>query len=155
MNELHITSKSPDETMKLGKKLATRLKPGSIVCLHGELGSGKTTLVKGLAEGLKLKQQKVKSPSFVLMNVYEGKLPLYHFDFYRLENLREIEEIGYEEFLYGNGISAIEWADKLQELYPKECLKIELSHASANERRLVLTPQGNGYETILKGLKTP
>jgi tRNA threonylcarbamoyladenosine biosynthesis protein TsaE len=151
---LTMTTQSADETMKLGKALARHLKPGAIVCLHGELGSGKTTLVKGIAEGLKLKQQMVNSPTFVLMNIYEGKLPLYHFDFYRLQNIKEIEQIGYEEFLYGKGICVIEWADKLKELYPKEYLKIELSHVAANERRLSLTPQGNGYEKALRALKT-
>ncbi|HLF18756.1 MAG TPA: tRNA (adenosine(37)-N6)-threonylcarbamoyltransferase complex ATPase subunit type 1 TsaE [Candidatus Omnitrophota bacterium] len=148
-----MITKSAEETMRLGKALAQHLKPGSIVCLHGELGSGKTTLVKGLAQGLKLKPEAVNSPTFVLMNVYEGKLPLYHFDFYRLENPKEIEQIGYEEFLYGNGVSVVEWADKLQELYPKEFLKIELAHVSTNERRLECSAQGNKYEKILSSLK--
>src|SRR3990167_3061167 len=111
MKAINVLSKSTDQTLELGEKLARHLRKGDILCLGGELGSGKTIFIKGIAQGLKISPAKVHSPTFVLMNAYEGKLPLYHFDLYRLEGVREISTIGYEEFLYGDGVSVIEWAD--------------------------------------------
>jgi len=130
-----IESKTEAQTIKLGKNLAKSLKPGDIVCLYGDLGTGKTTLVKGIAEGLKIKQDAVHSPTFVLMNVYEGKLPIYHFDFYRLDRVEEIQLIGFDEFLYGKGVSVIEWADRLNGLTPQDFLKVELKNK--NHHRMI------------------
>src|SRR5262245_3474029 len=147
---MKLTSKNPQDTLELARKIAKQLKKGAIVCLHGDLGAGKTTFVKGMVKALGVEENAVTSPTFVLMNIYEGKLPLYHFDLYRLENADDIMQIGYEEFLYGEGISVIEWAERLKELYPKEYVKIELRHKSAREREIVLETRGRPYESILK-----
>ncbi|MBF0484486.1 MAG: tRNA (adenosine(37)-N6)-threonylcarbamoyltransferase complex ATPase subunit type 1 TsaE [Candidatus Omnitrophica bacterium] len=126
--------------MALGADLAKKIKPGTIICLYGDLGAGKTTLVRGLAKGLRLKIDEVHSPTFTLLNIYEskGRRSLYHFDLYRLAKPEEIELLGYEEFLYGNAITVIEWPDRLGELLPKKYLKIELLHSAETEREIVI-----------------
>lgn len=154
MKTVSILSKSESETLRLGEKLARHLRKGDILCLQGELGSGKTTLIKGIAKGLKIASEKVTSPTFVLMNAYEGRLPLYHFDLYRLEEIHEISSIGYEEFLYGNGIAVIEWAERLGALTPKEYLRVELKHQGENERSIKLSAVGERYYRIMKEVTT-
>ena len=134
MKSTEILSNDQDETLKLGKKISSRLKAGSIVCLFGDLGSGKTTLVKGIAQGLGIDPDSVNSPTFVLLNVREGKLPLYHFDLYRLEDVQEILAIGYEEYFYGEGITVVEWAERLKYLMPEKYLRVELFHRGENRR---------------------
>ncbi len=149
MKTVRILSRSTDQTLRLGEKLGRHLRQGDILCLEGELGSGKTTLIKGIAKGLKIAPAKVHSPTFVLMNAYEGKLPLYHFDLYRLEEIHEISSIGYEEFLYGNGIAVIEWAERLGALTPKEYLRVELKHQGENKRSIKLSAVGKKYHEYL------
>ena len=134
MKPAEYLSLKEKDTIDFGWKIAKHLKPGDIICLFGELGSGKTTLVKGIAKGLNIDSVKVSSPTFVLLNIYEGRLPLYHFDLYRMDNLAEISTIGYEEFLYGNGVSLIEWPDRLGELLPKEYLALRLFHQGETGR---------------------
>jgi len=146
-------SNNPQETIDLARKIAKHLKKGSIICLHGELGSGKTTFVKGLAQALGI-QKEVQSPTFVLMNIYEGKMKLYHVDLYRLEDIKEIERIGYEEFLFGDGLAVVEWADKLKELYPSECLTVTLHHAGEEKREVCIKAKGKKYEGTIKELST-
>jgi tRNA threonylcarbamoyladenosine biosynthesis protein TsaE len=153
MKNFSLTSKSPGETTSLARVLARELRPGSIVCLHGDLGAGKTTFVKGMAASLGIDKEAVTSPTFVLMNIYEGKRSLYHFDLYRLEDPKEIQGIGYEEFFYGEGISVIEWADKLKELYPTECLKIELRHKDAHTREIFFSAAGQKHGQMLRTFK--
>ena len=149
MSTFKQLSKSENETLKLGQKVAGCLKSGDILCLEGDLGAGKTTFVKGLAQGLNIKMDKVHSPTFTLMNIYDSKLPLFHFDLYRMDDIQEILNIGYEEFLFGDGIAVIEWADKLKELLPQEYLKIEFSHAGENQRNITITPVGKRYEHLI------
>lgn len=153
MQPLTVTTESREATMKLGQRLAAQLKPGSIICLFGELGSGKTTFVKGMAKGLRISPVKVHSPTFVLMNIYEGKLPLYHFDFYRLEDVREIEKIGYEEFLFGEGVAVVEWPQRMGSLLPEEYVKIELKIRGENSRTIKFTARGKKYQDIPGRLK--
>lgn len=154
MNSVSVLSTSTEQTLRLGEKLARHLRKGDILCLQGELGSGKTTLIKGIAKGLKIAPAKVNSPTFVLMNAHEGKLPFYHFDLYRLEEIHEISSIGYEEFLYGNGIAVIEWAERLGALTPKEYLRVELKHQGENERLIQLSAVGKCYCSIIQKLST-
>lgn len=113
-------TKSRNETIRLGEQIAKKLKPGDVIALIGELGSGKTTLVKGIAKGLGVKDCRyVNSPSFVIIKEYRGRLPLYHFDVYRLDSLASMDSLGYEEYFYGDGVCVVEWADKIKELLPK------------------------------------
>lgn len=148
-----LSSDSPVTTMSLGKTLARYARPGDIVCLYGDLGSGKTTLVKGLADGLGIDPVKVNSPTFVLMNAYSGRIPIYHFDFYRLERAEEIAAIGYEEFLYGNGVSVIEWAERFGNLVPKENLSLRFVHQGEDKRLIQFSAQGQRYQELLQKMR--
>ncbi|HLD70103.1 MAG TPA: tRNA (adenosine(37)-N6)-threonylcarbamoyltransferase complex ATPase subunit type 1 TsaE [Candidatus Omnitrophota bacterium] len=139
MKPLEILSNHSNETLKLGKKISSGLKAGDIVCLFGDLGSGKTTFVKGLAQGLGIEADVVNSPTFVLLNVHEGKLPLYHFDLYRLEDVKEILALGYEEYFYGEGITVVEWAERLKNLMPRQYLQVKFFHRGENQRLIKLS----------------
>jgi tRNA threonylcarbamoyladenosine biosynthesis protein TsaE len=148
---MKIISKSVSETISLGRLIAKNLQPKDIICLFGELGSGKTILTKGIALGLGLKKERVISPSFILIREHlQGKLPFYHFDLYRLKDPKDILRLGYEELLYDEAISVIEWADRLKYLLPKEFLKIEL-FLKANSKRLVkFSAFGRRYKALLE-----
>lgn len=146
--------------MEFGKRLGKILEGGEVLGLVGELGAGKTTFVKGIAKGLGVNHQHpVNSPSFVLMREYEGRIPLYHFDAHRLTEasdlLRLEQEIGLEEYLFGKGVSVLEWADRIKSLLPKEYLRIEFQHLKENERSLTFHPLGERYEKIVKAIKEP
>ena len=143
-------SRSPEETVQLGEHLGKALKRGDIICLFGDLGSGKTTLIKGIAQGMGIRRSHVHSPSFVLMNIYEGRLPLFHFDLYRLDYIGEIRAIGYDDFLYNDGVAVIEWADKLGSHLPEQYLKVELKHKKLNERIIRLSAHGKRFKELLK-----
>ncbi len=145
-----ILSPNATQTAKLGERLAKQLDGGDILCLYGDLGSGKTTFVKGLAKGLGIDPMKVNSPTFVLMNVYDGRRPVYHFDFYRLDNTKEIAAIGYDEFLYGEGVSVIEWADRFGPLVPQENLGLRFTHQGGDLRLIEFSASGEHYQKILE-----
>ena len=107
-------SKSVEDTIALGKALGKKLKVGSVVALVGDLGSGKTVFTKGIAQGLGVKNARyVNSPTFVIIKEYKGRVPLYHFDLYRLDHHSSFDEMNYEEYFYGPGVTVIEWADKI------------------------------------------
>lgn len=136
-----VTTFSPEETKSFAKQFAKTLKPGSVLCLEGQLGSGKTTFIKGLAEGLGLKDpDQVKSPTFVAMHIYKTKIPLYHFDCYRMESLEELENIGFEDFVNDpNAISCIEWSEKAGHLIPSHARHLHFEVAGEIARRIVLS----------------
>jgi len=149
-----IVSKSAEETKRWGRKFSAFLKEGDVVALVGDLGSGKTTFARGVAEGLGVKGAKyVNSPSFVIIKEYEGKLPLYHFDLYRLEDFSGIETTGYEEYLWGNGVCVIEWAEKILHLLPKRYIKLKIHFMDDDKRLLEFIPKGSGYKEIIRKLK--
>ena len=137
-NRTKYISQSPEETITFAREFAKTLKPGSAVAFSGDLGSGKTTFIKGIALGLGLKNpDEVKSPTFALMHIYPTKIPLYHFDLYRLESLKEIETIGFEEFITDpKVISCIEWAEKAAKLLPDETFYIQIELSGENSRKI-------------------
>lgn len=145
---MKLLTHSPEETQSLGQALGLAAHPGDVVLLAGELGSGKTCLVQGIARGLGV-QDSVRSPTFVLVTHHPGRLMLYHIDLYRLDDLREVEDLGLEEYLEGDGLCVVEWADKAMPLFPQEHLLVELEHRGADNRLLRLTPRGNRYVTLL------
>ncbi len=130
-----------EQTLDLGRKFVRNLKRGDVVCLFGDLGSGKTAFVKGMAMGLKIPALRVHSPTFTLMNIYEGKIPLYHFDLYRIRSV-DLFGIGYEEFFYGNGITAVEWSERLDELLPKDHWRVMLEHGGDDRRKIGIVARG-------------
>ena len=123
----------------IGEKLARKLKPGDMIALSGNLGSGKTTFTKGVGKGLGVKDPKrINSPTFVLIKEYDGKIPLYHLDLYRLDNLREIENLAIEEYIYGRGVTVIEWAEKIKSILPKKHVLVKFKVKGENKREVVI-----------------
>ena len=147
-----IQTSSAEATFFLGKRLGQLLIPGMIVGLCGDLGAGKTCFVKGIGDGLGLSADSITSPTFTLVaEHYRGRVPLYHLDLYRLEGV-EIEELGYEEYLFGHGVAVIEWfqflPDDLHDLI-EEYLLISFTCGEGDARTLVLTPHGEQYERLV------
>lgn len=122
----YIETNSPEETFEIGRKLGQTAKSGEIYTLNGELGVGKTVFTQGMATGLGITEH-VNSPTFTIVQVYEsGRLPFYHFDVYRIGDVAEMDEIGYEDYFFGNGLCIVEWAERIQELIPVEAKQITI-----------------------------
>ncbi len=121
-----IETNSPQETKELGKKMAERAKPGDVFTLVGDLGVGKTVFTQGIAEGLGI-DEPVNSPTFTIVQEYEsGRMPFYHFDVYRIGDLEEMDEIGFDDYIYGDGLCLIEWADLIEEILPEKRVAIRI-----------------------------
>lgn len=148
---LSIITKSSEETKNLGEELSKLTKPGDLLAFYGELGAGKTCFIQGISRGLKVKDY-VTSPSFTIINEYQGKIPIYHFDLFRLNNAEEILGLGYEEYFYGEGLTVIEWAEKIEQLLPKEHLKIEIKFKDRYQRTISFIPQGDRFNKFLEEL---
>ncbi|NBC64236.1 MAG: tRNA (adenosine(37)-N6)-threonylcarbamoyltransferase complex ATPase subunit type 1 TsaE [Bacteroidetes bacterium] len=131
-----VQSSSPDETIKIAKEFAKTVKTGDVICLDGNLGAGKTQFVKGFVQGLGLSADIVSSPTFTIINEYEGELPVYHFDCYRLEHVQEALEIGAEEYLYGDGVCVIEWPDRIIDLLPPSSKHVTFSITGKKKREI-------------------
>jgi tRNA threonylcarbamoyladenosine biosynthesis protein TsaE len=140
-----IPSGSPETTFHLGETLGRAAIGGEVIGLSGPLGVGKTVFVKGLAKGLGVTDSYVSSPTFILVHPHEGRLPLYHIDLYRLEKGSDAEAIGLEEYLEGNGVAAIEWAEKGAHFLPAARLLIHLHHKEGDRREIFLTASGAHY----------
>ena len=133
---MKIITKNESETISLGDTISKTLKKSDVICLFGPLGAGKTVFVKGICKGLKVKNY-VNSPSFKIVNEYRGKFPVYHIDLYRLNSAREINDLGLDEYIYGNGITIIEWAEKLgKKNLPKKRIEIYIKFKSKNVREI-------------------
>ena len=130
---MQVITKNTQETIELGARIAKALGPSSIVALFGDLGAGKTILVKGIVGALGGDAQNVLSPSFVLMRRYKTKIPIYHFDLYRIEKT-DVFHLGFEEYFYGKGISVVEWADRIKDDLPKDCLRVRFYTKGDNKR---------------------
>jgi tRNA threonylcarbamoyladenosine biosynthesis protein TsaE len=131
-------TKGAEETIQLGKKIGAFLVPDDVICLTGQLGAGKTTLIQGIAEGIGVKGY-VTSPTFIIINEYQGRLPFFHVDLYRLDRVEDIEDLGIEEYFSRGGACVIEWAEKLGELRPKGSHEIKLEVVSEQERKLCVS----------------
>ena len=136
--------------MVFGKKLGATMKAGEVIALCGELGAGKTTLVQAIATGLGISNDVVVcSPSYTLVNEYDGRIPLFHFDLYRLEEAKDINELGFEEYFEGDGLSIIEWADVAPHLLPPDHLKININIIGDDEREIELRSLGQRYKRVV------
>ena len=141
------TSRSIDDTMELAENIESEKFPGMVICLDGELGSGKTVFVKGFAKSLGISET-ITSPTFNLIKEYEsGEMPLYHMDVYRLEG--KCETVGFNDYFKSNGVTIIEWADMIEDKLPEERLEIKFKVIDENTRVLVLTPYGQAYEDVV------
>ena len=148
---LNCISRSPEQTQLLGRHLGGLAEPGDVILLTGDLGAGKTTLTQGIAWGLGIDEY-AASPSFVLVREHHGRLPLYHVDLYRLENLAEIDDLALDEYFYGRGVSVVEWAERAPGLLPVERLQISIQLVNEQERLLKLTPSGERYARLVQQL---
>ncbi|TYP93919.1 tRNA threonylcarbamoyladenosine biosynthesis protein TsaE [Fodinibius salinus] len=140
--QVEITN-SPEQTVELGTTLAANFEAGDIICLKGPLGAGKTHFVKGLADGLGISPEEVQSPTYTLIHEHEGKLPLYHFDCYRMDSPREALEIGAEEYFYGSGICVIEWPERIASLIPAEATWVTIEEIDRKTRKFVIAQKGS------------
>ena len=131
--------RSEDETIALGRELGQQLSENSVVCFFGDLGAGKTTLIKGIASGAAdYPIEQVSSPTFVYLNIYPGKKTVYHFDLYRLRDADEFLSMGFDEMFTAGGICCVEWSEKIADLLPSDSLKIVMSHTGENERHVMV-----------------
>lgn len=148
--EFIFNSNSAEQTMSFAKTLAQKLDKGTVITLEGDLGAGKTTFTKGLAQGLGVTRT-VNSPTFTIIKEYtDGKLPLYHMDVYRLEE--SDEDLGFDEYFHGAGISVVEWAKFIEDMLPAEILKININYVNDTDRKIILEPVGERYLDLCKEL---
>jgi len=152
---LDFISHSEAQTRRLGARLAALLQGGDVICLVGELGTGKTCLAQGIGQGLGI-EGPITSPSFTLVNEYrqqQARLPFYHIDLYRIQEVQETLTLGLDEYFYGDGVCVVEWADRAAEALPTEHLWIELRHIVETKRGLLMKPVGERYEELLREFK--
>jgi tRNA threonylcarbamoyladenosine biosynthesis protein TsaE len=142
-------SNSEEQTSILSQTLGTLVKPNDVISLEGDLGAGKTTFTKGLAKGLGVKRV-VNSPTFSIIKEYKGRLPLFHMDVYRLHNSEE--DLGFDEYFEGDGVSVVEWAHYIKEYLPQDYLTITIRLIKENTREITFTPKGSRYEALCKEL---
>ncbi len=149
--ELKITTASPDETITCGQRIGKLLRPGDVIALYGDLGAGKTTLTRGIATGLGLDAD-IHSPTFTLIHEHIGTVPLYHVDLYRLAGADEVESLGLEEYIYGDGVTIVEWADRMETTLPHERLDITLRMAGDEDRELILQTDSERIAKLIEAL---
>lgn len=145
-----ISLNNLEETEKFGKFLGENLKLGDVVCLNGDLGAGKTTLTKSIAKGLGIDDY-VTSPTFTIVNEYYGNINLYHIDTYRLDDKIDVDYLGFDEYFYSDGVTIVEWADKIREALPEEYMEINIS-SKDNKRILDIKYLGNRFDGIKEKL---
>ncbi len=151
---INLITNNPGQTIDLGKQLAGFLKAGDVIALSGDLGTGKTTLVKGIAQGLGINKKEVNSPSYVLIKEYKGKkIELFHCDLYRLNNVEQIGFLGIEDYFDRGGVFVIEWAKRAGNLLPDEYLDISIVLKGENSRRFKIKAKGVKYKCLIKGFK--
>ncbi len=154
-NTVTLTCASADDTLDLGVKLGRIATGGDVITLSGELGAGPTWLSKGIGLGLGIGDWDiVNSPSFTIVNEYEGRLPLFHMDFYRLENEGDAADLGLEEYLYGRGVTVVEWPEHLPGIVPTERLEVKIIFAEGDARRIVLKAHGGPWAERLEKWST-
>lgn len=154
MRYLNISKllRNEEETLEFGRMIGKNMEEGILVCLNGDLGAGKTCLTKGIAQGLEIEED-VTSPTFILVEEYEGRLPLYHFDVYRIDDPEELYFIGFEEYLGKEAVVIIEWSSRIEEILPIERLDIDISRTGEDKREITLSAVGETAQALLRRLK--
>lgn len=142
-----LKSHSVNETIRFGEYIGNYAEPSCLICLYGDLGSGKTILSKGIVKGAGIDDM-VTSPTFALMNQYHGRLPIYHFDIYRLNRPDELYDLDYEEYLYGDGIAIVEWPERMEELIPDQYLKITIQKSGGDDRLITVESIGDNHKQL-------
>lgn len=131
-----IITTAPEETLRVGTELGEKLQPNTVIALRGDLGAGKTTLVKGIARGLDIEEE-ITSPTFVIISEYPGRLPLFHMDLYRISGVDEFLDLGAEELFYSGGITVIEWGERVRNILPADCIHITIAFDSDPSKRII------------------
>ncbi len=147
-----MTSQSPEETRVIGRVLGEQAAAGDIYLLTGELGAGKTCLTRGILNGLG-STELVRSPTFVLIAEYQGRIPLYHMDLYRIGSVEQVEDLGFDEYLEGDGLTVVEWADNVPGVFPDDALRVQLDFVSEGERRLTLTDRLRKFTNLFEAIQ--
>ena len=157
MDNYEYISSSPADTQILGEKIGDSLRGGSIIALIGELGCGKTLLTRGISVGLGVPLRQINSPTFVLVNEYRGRLPVFHMDLYRLADTADVVDIGLLDYLARaeSGVIIIEWAEKILSLLPAEYLKVDFTGLSARKRKISFSAVGDKYNDLMEKIKKP
>jgi tRNA threonylcarbamoyladenosine biosynthesis protein TsaE len=155
MPRYEIISISPSATVNLGRKIGQQLKPGGVIALMGELGCGKTLITRGICDGLGVPERQVSSPSFVLVNEYRGRLPVFHIDLYRLSGIDDSIEIGITDYFKRaqEGVMIVEWAEKIIDILPADLIKVEFDIISKQKRRIVFSSTSRRFAGLFKELK--
>ena len=150
---LHIRTATPEETQAIGRRLGEQARAGDVFLLSGPLGAGKTCLTQGIAWGLGVVEY-ARSPTFVIMTRYRGRLTLYHFDLYRINDPLEAWDLGLDEQLFGDGACVVEWAERAEEVFPPDCLWIDLDYAEDGEgRTITISDPPQRYRPMLESLQ--
>ncbi len=157
MASFNYLSSSPGDTQSLGEKIGESLEPGTVIALIGELGCGKTLLTRGISAGLGVPLRLINSPTFVLVNEYPGRLPVFHMDLYRLDDAADVVDIGLLDYLDRavSGVIIVEWAEKILSFLPPEQLRVEFEILSARKRRIYLSAEGDKYTDLMEKIKKP
>lgn len=150
---MRLVSHSQEQTRELGRMLGELAYPGDVFLLVGNLGAGKTCLTQGIARGLGIDEY-TASPSFVIVREYRGRLPMYHMDLYRLENVAEITDLGLDDYFFGAGVSVVEWADRAMGLLPENNLTVLMEHLSPDDRGINLEVKGGRYRKLVDDLRS-
>jgi tRNA threonylcarbamoyladenosine biosynthesis protein TsaE len=148
-----VVTSSPEQTWEIGRLLGILLEAGDTVCLYGDLGAGKTNFAYGIARGLDVQEQYITSPTFTFVNEYQGRVPLYHLDLYRLKGPDELESIGFDEYIESDGVTVIEWAERAADELPVENLSVYFSYVGETSREIGFRGDGERYEKLAAELK--
>ena len=148
-----VITASVEQTWRTGQMLGSLLGPGDTVCLHGDLGAGKTSFSYGIALGLEVQEQYITSPTYTFVNEYQGRIPFYHIDLYRLKGPKELENIGFEEYIESDGVTVIEWAERVEDELPMERLSVYFSSLDDTSREIGFLADGERYEKLLEELR--
>lgn len=154
MGEVSVTTRSAEETVALGRFLGSKAKPGWVIGLSGDLGAGKTTFTRGLAEGAGADPAAVTSPTFTFLHVYAGRIPVYHLDLYRLETEAQVRDLGVDEYVGGDGVAVVEWFENVPELLPPSRIEAKLTVLTGDERTIVVRGIGQEWDALLEELRT-
>ena len=148
-----MVSRSPAQTARTGNRLAATLRVGDIVLLYGDLGTGKTVLARGIATGLGVPATEVRSPSFTFLNPYRGRMPVYHIDLYRVNRPADLDELGLEEVLGGDGVALVEWPERLGVYRPRGCVEITLTDRGGTRREIRIEDCRGGGHAGVRGAR--
>jgi tRNA threonylcarbamoyladenosine biosynthesis protein TsaE len=148
-----VITSSPEQTWEIGRLLGILLKAGDTICLYGDLGAGKTNFAYGIARGLDVQEQYITSPTFTFVNEYQGRLPLYHLDLYRLKGPEELENIGFDDYIESDGVTVIEWAERAADELPAESLSVYLTAVDEKSREIGFLAEGERYEKLAEEMK--